>query len=162
MSRHSLIPALALLAACATYGPGGGDTVGPGYGVGGGEWNSGGGITAAAGVRERDGRTAVCGAWAAGSQAAITYGWNDDVMAAAAVSVAGERLVQNLSFMTEARGPQALPGAQANCVTSSVTWRAEFADARPRLHFPRMVFVDDPEAGNQYVFREMLRPDILR
>lgn len=162
MSRRLLVLALTLAAACARYGEAGFDSVGPGYAVGGGEWNTGGGITAVARVLERDGRTVVCGAWTTDRQSTLSAPLNYGVMEAGSVYAAGTRLVQNLSFMAEVPEPDDLAGAEASCVTSSVPWRAEFGAAEARLRFPRLAYLDDDEMGGQIVFRETARPDPLR
>ena len=55
---------LGLVAGGCTQHPSvGTDTVGPGYVTGGGEWNSGGGVTVVVRIFERGGATVVCGAW---------------------------------------------------------------------------------------------------
>lgn len=167
MFRLLPVLALALLAACARGEPAGFDTVGPDYVAGGGEWNTGGGITVAARAFERDGRTLVCGAWTTTRQAGVTYAYNRDVMEVGSVYLAGERLVQNLSFMTETRASENLAGASAGCVASPVDWRPAFAGAEPRVRFPRFVVPgeDDEEGGmggSGLVFREAPRPDIVR
>jgi hypothetical protein len=48
--------------------PAGTDAIAPGYVTGGGEWDSGGGVTAVARVFGRGGRTIVCGAWMTDNQ----------------------------------------------------------------------------------------------
>lgn len=162
MPRALLILAFVLVAACARYESAGFDTVGPGYVVGGGEWNTGGGITAVARVLERDGRVVVCGAWASDRQSAQTLTLNYGAMEAASVYAGGRRLVQDLGFMTEVPGVADLAGASARCVTSPVPWRTEFGTGGLRLRFPRLVYIEDQEVGNQIVFREAVRPNVLR
>jgi hypothetical protein len=156
------------LAACARTQPAGFDAVGPGYAVGGGTWNTGGGITAAARVLEREGRTVVCGAWTTDRQSVLSLPYNSDVMQAASVYLGGERLVQNLGFMAYVPETDSLAGVQARCVASSVSWRPEFAQMAPGLRFPRMAFPQDGGddevggSGDTTVFRQTPRPDILR
>ena len=156
---------LLALAACTGAVPAAPDRVGPGYTTGGGEWNTGGGITAVVRVFERDGATTVCVAWATDRQSALTIHLNEDVMAAASVFAGGTRLVHGLGFMTRVAYAPDITGAGAACVTSAVPWSPAFAEARPRLRFPPMVFVDDLEGGMMgirgAVFRERPRPDIL-
>lgn len=161
MSRSLFVLALLAIAACSRPESAGSDRVGPEYAVGGGEWNTGGGITAVTRVFERDGATIVCGAWATDRQTMLSMDLNDDVMATGSVYLGGTRLVQNLSFMRRAPDVAALAGAQAHCVTVSKPWRAEFAEAAPRLRFPRYVKIDDPLMGDPIIFREASRADVL-
>ncbi|NIP76308.1 MAG: hypothetical protein GTN90_10125 [Xanthomonadales bacterium] len=87
MMRIAMLLALALLAACAPrLEPAGTDTIAPGYAVGGGDWDSGGGITAVARIFERDGRTVVCGAWMTDRQSALSVLYNEDIIAAGSIS----------------------------------------------------------------------------
>ncbi len=156
------------LAACGRYEAAGFDTVGPGYAVGGGGWNTGGGITAVARVLEREGRAVVCGAWTTDRQSVLSVPLNRDVMQAASVYAGGTRLVQNLEFMTHVPEAESLAGDEARCVTSSKPWRPAFAETEPRLRFPRMAFPEgggDDEmggSGDTTVFRETARPDLTR
>lgn len=161
-----LITTLALAAAgCARHAEVGTATVGPDYVAGGGEWNTGGGITTAVRVFEQDGATMVCGAWATDRQSVMSAGKNDGVIEAASVYAGGKRLVHNLSFMPRASGAGNLAGAQANCVRSSVPWRAEFAQGEPRVRIPRIVHAEVADegggGGSMLIFRETRRPDIV-
>jgi len=158
---------LGLLAAgCATYQAAGTDTVGPGYLTDGGEWNTGGGISVAVRIFERDGAALVCGAWTTDRQSALTVNHNEGVMAAASVYAGGMRLVQDLSFMRRVRESDNLSGAQANCVASSKPWRADFADSGPRLRFAPISFLEGDDDGGlggfSVTFRETPRPPIVR
>ena len=153
---------------CTRYASVGTDTVGPGYVTGGGEWNTGGGVTAVVRVVERDGATVVCGAWTTDRQSALTINLNDDAIETGSVYVGNTRLVQNLDFMARVPYSDNISGAQARCVASSVPWRAEFAENGPRLRFPRLAYPDDGAdeevggGGLSLIFRETTRPDIVR
>ncbi len=68
------------LVGCATVTSVGTDPIDPRYSIGGGQWNSGGGITIAARAFERNGVTVICGAWAMDSQSVRTRDYNDDVL----------------------------------------------------------------------------------
>ncbi len=167
--RFAALLLLPALAACATARIVGGETVGPGYVTGGGEWSSGGGITAVVAVREKAGRAVVCGAWTTDRQSALSLFHNEDAMAAASVFLAHRRLVQNLSFMARYPETDKLTGVTARCVESTAPWRPEFAGARPELRFPRLVFFeggggDFPPGGSggTVVFRQTPRPDAVK
>ncbi len=153
---------------CTRYASVGTDSVSPGYATGGGEWNSGGGITAVARAFERGGATVVCGAWATDRQSALSANRNHDVMQTASVYIGRTRMVQNLDFMARVPYSDNISGAQANCVASPVPWRAEFAEEGPRLRFPRVAFAADggdkvnAGGGSPLIFRETTRPDIVR
>ncbi|MFQ5567875.1 MAG: hypothetical protein ACE5EU_16105, partial [Paracoccaceae bacterium] len=139
----------------------------PGYVIGGGEWNSGGGITAVARAFERGGATVVCGAWATDRQSVLSLHMNGDVMQTGSVYIGRKRIVQNLDFMARVPYADNISGAQANCVASSVPWRADFAAEGPRLRFPRVAYPpdggdeDSAGGGSPLVFRERARPDIV-
>ncbi len=156
------------VAACTRFTDVGTDTIGPGYATGGGEWNSGGGITAVARAFERGGATVVCGAWATDRQSVLSANMNYNVMETGSVYIGRTRIVQNLVFMARVPYSDNISGAQANCVASSVPWLAEFAEMGPRLRFPRVVFPadggDEPHGGggSSLVFRETARPEIIR
>ncbi len=160
---------LGLVAGGCTRQPGvGTDTVGPGYVTGGGEWNSGGGITAVARAFERGGATVVCGAWATDRQSVLSLNMNSDVMETGSVYIGRKRIVQNLAFMARVPYADNISGAQANCVASSVPWRAEFAEEGARLRFPRVAYPPDggdedgSGGGDALVFRETPRLEIIR
>ena len=166
MLRLLPVLALTLAVACARGEPAGFDTVGSGYSVGGGQWKTGGGLTVAVRAFERGGRTLVCGAWATDRQAVMTERYNRDVMEVGSIYLDGERLVQNLAFMPRVRRPDDLAGSEARCVTSPVSWRPGFAEAAPRVRFPRYAVSgdDDEDSGatsGPLVFREAARPDVL-
>ncbi len=156
------------VAACTRFTDVGTDTIGPGYTTGGGEWNSGGGITAVARAFERGAATVVCGAWATDRQSVLSAHMNYDVMETGSVYIGRTRIVQNLVFMARVPYSDNISGAQANCVASSVPWRAEFAEKGPRLRFPRLAFPadggdeDSGGGGSPLIFRETARPDIVR
>lgn len=159
--------ALGLIAAgCTAQAPLGTDRVTPGYATGGGEWNTGGGITAVARVFQRDGATVVCGAWATDRQSVLTILLNGDVMEAASVFIDGTQVVLNLGFMQRVADADSITGAQANCVASTVPWRPGFAAAEPVLRFPGMAFPDDDDggigSGGTVIFRQTARPSIMR
>jgi hypothetical protein len=73
--------------------------------TGGGEWNTGGGVTVVARVFERNGATVVCGAWTTDRQSVLTINLNYNVMETGSVYLGRTRVVQNLGFM--ARAPYA-------------------------------------------------------
>ena len=153
---------------CTRHTSVGTDTVGPGYVTGGGEWNSGGGITAVVRAFERGGATVVCGAWATDRQSVLSINRNEDAMEIGSVYAGNTRLVMNLAFMARVPYADNISGTQANCVASPVPWRAEFAAQEPRLRFPRLAFPADggdevnAGGGGALIFRETARPDIVR
>ncbi len=170
VSRNLTRSALALgllVAACTPYVSVGTDTVAPGYVTGGGEWNSGGGITVVARAFERGGATVVCGVWTTDRQSVLTIHLNEDVMEAASVFIGNKRVVHGLRFMARVPYSGNISGAQANCVASSVPWRAEFAEKGPRLRFPRIAYPPDGGdeetggGGDSLTFRQTPRPSIV-
>jgi len=160
--RIFIILAVALAAACTGSARLGTETVDLRYATGGGEWNSGGGITAVVRVFESDGATIVCGAWTSDNRSIETSDLNEDVIGAASVFAGKTRLVQNLSFMAAAAYSENIAGTQARCIDSMKPWREEFSAAPPRLSFPRMVFFLDEEGGGSVRFREVVRAALIR
>ena len=155
--------ALGLLAmACTRFATIGTDTIGPGYTLGGGEWDSGGGITTATRVFERDGVTVVCGAWTTDRQSVLSIRNNDDVIEAASLYAGSTRLVRDLGFMSRIRYSQNISAAQANCVASGKPWQPEFAATAPRIRFPLLAFRLSSGSRQTITFRMSARPDIIR
>ena len=155
--------ALAFLAvACTRFATVGTNTIGPGYAIGGGEWNSGGGITVVVRAFERNGVTVVCGAWTTDQQSALTITLNENVIETGSIYLGGVRVVQNLAFMAPVSYSQNISGAQANCVASGKPWRPEFAATPPIVRIPRLSFPIDAESGQRANFRATERPSIIR
>ena len=150
------------LAGCTTATPVGTDPIDSRYSVGGGEWDSGGGITIAARAFERNGVTVICGAWTMDRQSVLTSELNDNVMEAGSVFLDGDRAVQNLSFMRMVPYSDNIAGEQANCVATGLPWKANYAAAPARVRIPRMAFALDWVPANVVVFRETRRAEIIR
>ncbi len=154
--------AVLALVGCATAASVGTDMIDLRYSVGGGEWDSGGGITIAARAFERNGVTVICGAWTMDRQSVMTSELNDEVLGAGSVFLDGDRAVQNLSFMRLVRYSDNIAGEQANCVAAGLPWKADYAAAPARVRMPRMAFVLGRKPANRVVFRETQRAKIIR
>lgn len=151
------------LAGCTTATPVGTDPIDSRYSVGGGEWNSGGGITIVARAFERNGVAVICGAWTMDRQSGMTSELNNDVLAAGSVFLDGDRAVQNLSFMRRVPYSDNIAGEQANCVATGLSWKADYTTSPARVRLPRMVFEGlDAEMGEFVKFRETRRTAIIR
>ena len=151
------------LAGCTTATPVGTDPIDSRYSVGGGEWNSGGGITIVARAFERNGVAVICGAWTMDRQSGMTSELNNDVLAAGSVFLDGDRAVQNLSFMRRVPYSDNIAGEQANCVATGLSWKADYTTSPARVRLPRMVFEGlDREMGEFVKFRETRRAAIIR
>ncbi len=162
MTPKLAVPVLAaIVTACAQGAAVEPQSVNPDYVVGGGEWDSGGGITIAAHAFERNGITVVCGAWTTDQQSAVSATLNENIIEAASIYAGGTRLVQNLNFMPRVRYAENIAGAPANCVASTKHWRAEFATEGARVEIPRMQFILDDEDNHRVTFRQSARPDIV-
>ena len=150
------------LAGCTTATPVGTDPIDLRYSVGGGQWDSGGGITIAARAFEQNGVTVICGAWTMDRQSGLTHDYNDDVLEAGSVFLDGDRAVQNLSFMRLVPYSDNIAGEQANCVATGLPWKADYAAAPARVRMPRMAFRLDDRPAIDVVFRETQRAKIIR
>jgi hypothetical protein len=154
--------AVLALVGCATVTSVGTDPIDSRYSVGGGEWDSGGGITIAARAFERNGVTVICGAWTMDRQSVMTSDLNDFVLEAGSIFLDGDRAVQNLSFMRLVPYSDNIAGEQANCVASVRPWKAEYAAAPARVRIPRMAFGRGGRSADRVVFRETQRAEIIR
>ncbi|MEE8455254.1 MAG: hypothetical protein V3R90_10975 [Limibaculum sp.] len=151
------------LAGCTTATPVGTDPIDSRYSVGGGEWNSGGGITIVARAFERNGVAVICGAWTMDRQSGMTSELNNDVLEAGSVFLDGDRAVQNLSFMRRVPYSDNIAGEQANCVATGLSWKADYTTVPARVRLPRMVFEGlDAEMAEFVKFRETRRAAIIR
>jgi hypothetical protein len=153
--------ALALVG-CATVPSVGTDPIDLRYSIGGGQWDSGRGITVVARAFERNGVTVICGAWTIDSQSGLTRDYNDDVLEAGSVFLDGDRAVQNLSFMRLVPYSDNIAGEQANCVAASLPWKADYVAVPTRVRIPRMAFRLDEETRDFVVFRETNRAEIIQ
>ena len=150
------------LVGCATATPVGTDQIDLRYSVGGGKWNTGGGITIVARAFERNGVTVICGAWTMDRQSVLTSKLNEQVMQAGSVYLGGDRAVQNLSFMRLVPYSNNIAGEQANCVAASLPWKADYVAVPTRVRLPRRAFRVYAESGNFAVFRETNRAEIIQ
>lgn len=105
--------------------------------VAGGVFSPGGStLLVSAGLRELEGGRALCGAWQPDGPDAETYG--RDVLSAGVVYVGGERLFQNLTFMTAIGPDRPLGGAPSGCTPVGEAARGEV-----RIRLPRQIVESD-------------------
>ncbi|WP_104018869.1 hypothetical protein [Roseovarius nitratireducens] len=121
----------------------------------GGSYDSGGGITVAIDLRERDGRTMVCGVWAESRQQSIlTNNKAKGVLDTGAVAVGGKTVLQGLRFMKEVPPMADYGGQETHCAVTSRTWQAGDAARRAEIRIPRqVVHVEDDEFGGTFAVR---------
>lgn len=91
-------------------------------------WDDGGQLVLFWHVSEQQGRPLVCGAWATDPPSGSTERLNEQVMPTLGIEADGDLLVSNLRFFTRGGTLDALEGSSANCVLSSVPWRAAYGD----------------------------------
>ncbi|WP_164989215.1 hypothetical protein [Roseovarius sp. A46] len=118
----------------------------------GGSYDSGGGITVAIDLRERDGRTMVCGVWAESRQQSIlTNNKAKGVLDTGAVAVGGKTVLQGLRFMKEVPPMADYGGQEAHCAVTSRAWQPGDAARRAEIGIPRqVVHVEDDEFGGTF------------
>ncbi len=123
----------------------------------GGSYDSGGGITVAVGLREYQGRTAVCGVWAqSDQQSVLTLRKAKEVLDTGAVALGGETLVRGLRFMAEVPPMADYGGQEGRCAVIARPWQPGDAARRPVIRIPRQVVVyeDDEQGGFAVLFRQ--------
>ena len=147
-----------LLAACTAAAPPQPQTVarlGADPVLSGGTYDSGGGITVAADLRERGGRTMVCGVWAESAQQSIlTLRKAKGVLDTGAIAVGGETVLRGLRFMQEVPPMADYGGQEARCAVTSRPWQAGDAARRAEIRIPgQVVHVEDDDDGGAFAVR---------
>ncbi|MFD1157257.1 hypothetical protein [Roseovarius aestuarii] len=126
--------------------------------VDGGTYTSGGGLTIAADIRENDGHTLLCGAWAeSAEQSILTKGKSRDVVASGAAYLGRERIAQNLLFMARVAPTADYGGSVANCRLVEREWRLTDHAKAITIRIPRQVVyrdVDGPSGGAFVYFHQ--------
>lgn len=118
-------------------------TLGSNLVVDGGKYTSGGGLTIAAELRNNQGRTMLCGAWAQSRQQSIlTKNVENKVLGVAAFFAGNERIHTGFVFMNEVAPAASYVGQQANCITLERPWRPEYAN-NGRMRIPRVLVYGD-------------------
>lgn len=114
--------------------------LGPSPALSGGSYTSGGGITVATEVREANGLTAVCGAWAQSHQQSIlTKHVEMELLQTGTVYLGKERLLTGLNFMKEVPPAESYANSEAVCVRTQRPWR-DGDEARPVMtRIPRQI-----------------------
>lgn len=138
LNSLSLLSLLAVTA-CAQYsGPKFTARLGSAPALSGGTYTSGGGITVAADVRERDGRTLVCGVWAQSrNQSILTKGAARDVVSSGGIFLGREQVARGLSFLPEVSPQDDYSGAAAVCQMTDRPWQAGDEARDVTIRIPR-------------------------
>ncbi|MFB9149707.1 hypothetical protein [Roseovarius ramblicola] len=145
-----------LLAACATASmttqPQAVARLGADPVLAGGSYDSGGGITVAVDLRERDGRTMVCGVWAESvHQSILTKHKTKGVLDTGSVALGGETILRGLRFLAEVPPMAGYGGQQAHCAVTQRPWQPGDDARRAQVHIPRqVVHVEDDEYGGTF------------
>ena len=107
---------------------------------------------------ERGGRVAFCGVQTVHSTTTRTLLHNDAVAEAASLSLAGDRVHQNLGMLAPARFHPDMTGATARCFLTRQPWRDAYAQATPVIRIPQLQFGEGNRgigAGGAVRFRQM-------
>jgi hypothetical protein len=123
--------------------------------VSGGSYSTGGGITVAADLRERDGRTMICGVWAESRQQSIlTLHKAKGVLDTGNVMLGGETVLRGLRFMKEVPPIADYGGQEAHCAVIARPWQAGDAARRAEIRIPgQVVHVEDDDDGGAFAVR---------
>ncbi len=123
----------------------------------GGTYSTGGGVTIAADIREKNGATQICGVWAQSrQQSVLSKGTARDVVDKGAVFLGDRALVRGLSFMTEVPPAASYAGNEAGCILTDHRWPGPAARRQLRLRIPGHLVsreIDDPGGGSFVYFR---------
>ncbi|MBQ0809634.1 hypothetical protein [Roseovarius sp.] len=156
MTRKGMMLAVLVLAGCTAFGPQMVARLGSDPVLSGGRYDSGGGLTVAADIREAQGRVLLCGVWAQShQQSVLTKGKAVDVMGTGAVFLDGAALARGLVFMREVPPARDYGGQEAGCVLTERVWQAGYATAEPVIRLPRQVVHVEGDLGHFVVtFRQ--------
>lgn len=156
MTRKGMMLAVLVLAGCTAVGPQMVARLGSDPVLSGGSYDSGGGLTVAADIREAQGRVLLCGVWAQShQQSVLTKGKAVDVMGTGAVFLDGAALARGLVFMREVPPARDYAGQEAGCVMTERVWQAGYAEAAPVIRLPRQVVHVEGDLGHfVVVFRQ--------
>lgn len=106
--------------------------------LGGGEYSTGGGITVAVELREMQGHTGLCGAWAQSERlTAYLRGAAREVLAKGSIALGGEVLTYNFSFLRQIAPRDSYAGAPAGCVRLARAWQTGDAAKTLDIRIPR-------------------------
>ena len=110
-------------------------------------------LLVSAGLREIEGELAICGAWQPNGPDAVDYGFR--VLDAGIVYVDGERMLQNLSFVTQLGPDRSFPGAPSGCTPAGRAWTPADAARAVEIRLPaQIVEADCDEFCNVVRFRQ--------
>lgn len=155
----ALITGLALVG-CTSVQDAGVSRLGDAPVLGGGSYDSGGGLTVAADVQERNGLAVVCGVWAqSAQQSVLTKGVEATVLGSGSVYAGDTALVRGLLFMAEVAPSESYAGAMANCVQTEVPWTEGDTATQVTIRIPRqVVYRDADDDGVIEVYFEQTGP----
>ncbi|WP_162933113.1 hypothetical protein [Roseovarius sp. EL26] len=139
----SAIACVGFIAGCAQVVSTSSSTLGNNLVVDGGKYTSGGGLTIVAELRNNQGLTMLCGAWAQSRQQSIlTKNVKNKVLGVASYLVGNERIHTGFVFMNEVAPSANYVGQESNCITLERPWRAEYA-SNGRINIPRVLVYGD-------------------
>ena len=154
-----LVSAFFLASCTGTRAPDLSQTLGNRLAIGGGSYSSGGGLTVAASLSDLNGMTAVCGIWAQSqNQSILTKHRAKQVLTRGVVTVGGEVIARDLTFMREVAPTGEYAGELAHCRVTERPWSGTDASGDFAVHIPRQVVhleLNDVGVG----FAVWFRPD---
>lgn len=131
---------LVFLTACVSSGPETVAKLSAKPALDGGSYSAGGGITVATDIREKDGKTMVCGVWAEGYDVPKQLKERGKrVMSSGAVYVGSKRVAQDLQFMRKIAPQNNYGGQDAKCQITGQPWKAEYASLKPDVRIPQQI-----------------------
>lgn len=119
---------------------------------GGGRYSSGGGIRAAAELRQIGANAYACGVWReSGGQSPRTEKQAPEVLARGSLVAGGRTVISDLRFFRRASSRRPLAGRQANCVDTGRPWASIGNPGEVSVRFPAFVVYPGPDRRITFV-----------
>ena len=116
-----------------------------------GQYSTGGGVRAAAELRQVGNAAYVCGAWSQSKrQSPRTEKQAPEVLARGHVSANGKPVLRDLGFFRHIASQRPFEGIMAHCKDTGLAWDGAFDPASVQVHLPEMVVYPGP--GTQVIF----------
>ena len=136
------------------------------YTVGGGVWDDGSTVYVLVRAFPQNGQVSLCGAWTVHGETANTTFFNDRVLDAGRVELAGDTMLRGLLTFRRAVFASDMSGVKATCISTGQSWKSSYEGVAPVVELPRQLAVLSGQvrapSRNDLVFRQVPVPRIVR